>query len=399
MAKPTPTSPDNLMSLWSQLHGNPQVQDMLGQYGMSIPDNIKQNFMLPEAGTDNFFGRHPHLAGGIENAFMAVANMGPTSMSAGDNISNVARAIMAIPGERREHAISQIMAPFQTAQMLGELGKTGAEAQRFREQGEYYKARAGYYDRGGKQGTPHFLQSLSDPNNPNSPRQWNTLSNGSQVATPVKDGNGNNLIAPPSGSASSDPARNYVNRLRYTAYSDPNAKPLDRSNALHALHQIDDEQARASGMSAGARWGAIPGQLSDIQKSNIAAADTYNRNVITSKSQELGKLTTNAKTRAQYIAAHPETDNMTDAQSDAWANQKQQGLQHDIDFYNSARQSYAGEVQRNPSLTYSQHLKMLQGDPSIPMSMPPGDNSSPLVSPQGGGFNWDDHPDVNEDND
>lgn len=55
--------------------------------------------------------------------------MGPTSESAGDNISNVARGLMAIPQEHRAFMMQQLMAPFSIANNLSELNKKTAEAE------------------------------------------------------------------------------------------------------------------------------------------------------------------------------------------------------------------------------------------------------------------------------
>jgi hypothetical protein len=89
------------------------VSALLAPLGMNLPEP-KENFLLPEAGTDNFFGRHPMLSRGIENAMLAAASIRP-SETLGEGISNVAQGLLSIPSLRAQHINNQLMAPMQQA--------------------------------------------------------------------------------------------------------------------------------------------------------------------------------------------------------------------------------------------------------------------------------------------
>src|SRR5512146_1546478 len=76
-----------------------ELGQLLGSMGVSLPDHIRQNVFLPETG---FFGNHPGLTRGIENAVLAAASMGP-SATVGEGISNVARSMIAVPQMRQQY--------------------------------------------------------------------------------------------------------------------------------------------------------------------------------------------------------------------------------------------------------------------------------------------------------
>ena len=97
--------------------------------------DTSRNMFFPQTG---FFGRHPRLTRGIENAFLA-AGATPQGQTTGENISNVARALMAIPQMRQQHAFQQqYEMPFQLAEMQQKLGLQGAQR-------KYYEAQADWF--------------------------------------------------------------------------------------------------------------------------------------------------------------------------------------------------------------------------------------------------------------
>jgi hypothetical protein len=92
----------------------------LGQFGLSLPQNPNP-FILFNNNPGSFAQNHPRIAGGLDNAAGVLANMGPTSMSAGDNISNVARGLMGNRAMHQQYLQQQYQAPFQLASQIGGL--------------------------------------------------------------------------------------------------------------------------------------------------------------------------------------------------------------------------------------------------------------------------------------
>lgn len=115
------------------------INAALQPYGVQLPTSYQQPGMFENMGWGQ---RHPGLATGLDNALIAVAGMGPTGETAGENISNVARGVMGIGPYRRQYLSEQAMVPFQIAKEVG-----GLQAQQSYMQMQ--KAMAGYYgDRG-----------------------------------------------------------------------------------------------------------------------------------------------------------------------------------------------------------------------------------------------------------
>ena len=115
------------------------INATLQPYGVQLPTSYQQPGIAENTGWGQ---RHPGIATGIDNALIAVAGMGPTGDTAGENISNVARGVMGIGPYRRQYASEQAMVPFQIAKEVG-----GLQAQQSYMQMQ--KAMAGYYgDRG-----------------------------------------------------------------------------------------------------------------------------------------------------------------------------------------------------------------------------------------------------------
>jgi hypothetical protein len=113
---------------------NPErANEALSRYGLQLPEP-RENVFLPEPGSDNFFGNHPTLTRGIENALMTMSQI-KTQATIGDSISNVSGALMGTDAIRRNNEFQRIAAPFQMAQMIGGLDQMAA-------QNDYYKAHA-----------------------------------------------------------------------------------------------------------------------------------------------------------------------------------------------------------------------------------------------------------------
>lgn len=101
----------------------PIVQQITGS-PMQAP---RQNFLLPEPGSDGFFGQHPRVAQGIENALLALANT-HGGETIGDSLSSIAAGLFSVPQARRQYQAeqlqSQIGAAGQLAQMKGLIAPT-----------------------------------------------------------------------------------------------------------------------------------------------------------------------------------------------------------------------------------------------------------------------------------
>lgn len=98
-----------------------ELSYLLSPMGLQLPPR-KQNVVLPEPGTPNFFGRHPRLAGAIESGLMAAATT-PSSQTIGEGISNVAGSLLRVPQMRQQMQIDALIAPLQMAGQVGNLRK------------------------------------------------------------------------------------------------------------------------------------------------------------------------------------------------------------------------------------------------------------------------------------
>jgi hypothetical protein len=99
---------------------NGPANTALGQFGLSLPQNPNP-FILFNNNPGGFAQNHPRVAGALDNAAGVLANMGPTSMSAGDNISNVARGLMGNRAMHQQYLMQQYQAPFQLASQIAGL--------------------------------------------------------------------------------------------------------------------------------------------------------------------------------------------------------------------------------------------------------------------------------------
>lgn len=112
----------------------PGPLEAMGQNGSALP------------GVGGFMARHPGIATAGDNALIALGNMGPTSQSAGDNISNVARAVLGVQPYRRQQEAQQFEAPLAAAKEVGGLQTQQAMLQRDQSYIDYQKHRDSFYD-------------------------------------------------------------------------------------------------------------------------------------------------------------------------------------------------------------------------------------------------------------
>lgn len=129
--------------------GADEANALLGQYGLSMPGHIKQNIFLP----DSFAGHHPLLSRMIEGGVLggALTNGGET---VGENIQNVFRGLLAAKDYRNNAINAQLDAPFQTAQLMGNLQGMQDKHKLAVAQAQAEEARAEYY-RNGEDKSPY----------------------------------------------------------------------------------------------------------------------------------------------------------------------------------------------------------------------------------------------------
>src|SRR5882757_908225 len=97
---------------------NPQVQHLLGQYGVDA-SQVHPNpnvFITNPAAYQN----HPILANAIERGLEGIANYQP-GVDTASTIGNVARSVLGANAMRAQAVNAQVMAPFQSAQAIGNL--------------------------------------------------------------------------------------------------------------------------------------------------------------------------------------------------------------------------------------------------------------------------------------
>jgi hypothetical protein len=85
--------------------------------------------------------RSPALAGGLDNALIALSNMGPTGSTAGENISNVARGVSSIGPTRRMQQMAPTMMALQMAGEVAKLQQASANIGREGAMAQYYGGR------------------------------------------------------------------------------------------------------------------------------------------------------------------------------------------------------------------------------------------------------------------
>jgi len=100
------------------------LEQLMAQYGGVLQDP-GQNLVLPETG---FFGRHPNLTRGLENALLSAATFrgGDTT---GENISAVAQNVLGLPQARQQFQMQKMLAPLGVYGPLAQLAKTQSDIQ------------------------------------------------------------------------------------------------------------------------------------------------------------------------------------------------------------------------------------------------------------------------------
>lgn len=96
----------------------PYVQSLLGSYGVDasqVHPNPNVFITNPAA-----YQKHPIIANAIERGLEGVANFQP-GVDTASTISNVARSVLGANAMRAQAVNAQVMAPFQTAQTVGNL--------------------------------------------------------------------------------------------------------------------------------------------------------------------------------------------------------------------------------------------------------------------------------------
>jgi len=83
----------------------------------------------------------PGLAHGLDNALIALGNMGPTGATAGENISNVARGLSSIGPTRQAQAAASVMLPLQMAGQVAQLKAQGGYMDYLSSMAKYYGGR------------------------------------------------------------------------------------------------------------------------------------------------------------------------------------------------------------------------------------------------------------------
>lgn len=121
----------------SDMSDSPQLGELLAQYGLH-PAQQQPNVLLPNQG---FFGDHPNLSRGIENAVIAAAHT-PESTTPGGAISAVAQGVLGIPQYRNQVQQQRQIAPLAMAGAMQQLQKGQLDNDLLKAHAKYYGAEA-----------------------------------------------------------------------------------------------------------------------------------------------------------------------------------------------------------------------------------------------------------------
>lgn len=101
---------------------SPQAAEALGQYGLSPAQPNPFLFFndMDSNGQPSWAANHPRTARAIEGAMLGAANTAQ-GQTIGENISNVARSVLSIPGAYRASYAAQMQAPFDMAHQIAAL--------------------------------------------------------------------------------------------------------------------------------------------------------------------------------------------------------------------------------------------------------------------------------------
>jgi hypothetical protein len=118
----------------------------LSPFGLHTPSHINPFLFFNDQhqdGSQTWAGNHPHVARALEGAMLGTQVPGGDTI--GENVSNVMRTIMGIPGLYRQNATAQVMAPFQEAHEIAGLQKTQAQIEAENAQTDLSNAHAEYF--------------------------------------------------------------------------------------------------------------------------------------------------------------------------------------------------------------------------------------------------------------
>jgi len=112
------------------------VSSLLRGYGIQFPEHLDDRGPVEKG----WLGRgHPGLARGLDNALIAVGSMGPSSLSAGDNISNAVRGVLNIQPYRVGLQQEQLKIPLEMTKAVGEMQMHQAMMNMYLGRGDYYR--------------------------------------------------------------------------------------------------------------------------------------------------------------------------------------------------------------------------------------------------------------------
>jgi len=106
----------------SSVQSNAPANAALAPYGLQLPTHTNPFLFFNDQqkdGSPTWAGNHPKVAKAIEGAMIGATTPGGETI--GENISNVARTVLGIPGMYRDNQAQQMMAPFGMAQQIGKL--------------------------------------------------------------------------------------------------------------------------------------------------------------------------------------------------------------------------------------------------------------------------------------
>lgn len=98
------------------------ANDALSPYGLQMPTHTNPFLFFNDQnkdGSPTWAGNHPKVAKAIEGAMIGATT--PGGQTIGENISNVAKTVLGIPGMYRNSQAAQMQAPFDQAKMIGAL--------------------------------------------------------------------------------------------------------------------------------------------------------------------------------------------------------------------------------------------------------------------------------------
>lgn len=90
--------------------------------------DFNRNVFIPQ-GDEGFFGRHPRLSRGLDNALLSAATFGPSGNTVGENIGAVARNILGLGPARQQLNMERALAPLMASRPALDTAKILADIQ------------------------------------------------------------------------------------------------------------------------------------------------------------------------------------------------------------------------------------------------------------------------------